>query len=409
MQHALQTRILDELLTHIDAGSNADAGQQMRVPVAIYTDPELAAKEYRAFFREHPQLVGLSGDLPEPGSYLCTRDFGVPLLATRDADGRFRAFLNACRHRGAALVEQRRGRARRFVCPFHGWTYGGDGRLAGVTEVEQFGDVDRACNGLVELPAEERYGLLWVHPRPDGELDVDALLGGLAPEFADWNAGNRVFAAEREFDMAMNWKLANDTFGETYHFSRLHRDTLGQLFIGDVLAYETFERNHRAVFPARTIEKLRSRPRDDWRIDAVTTVLYYLFPNIQITMSERQITLFRIYPDADNPGRSHTRVSHYFSAEALAQIDSGEKTVIDERTVYDRSARDGNAIVSPEAAMEILDSTVEHEDFRMAEHTQRAAESGLMSHFTFGRNEAPLQHFHRGYREALGLPPFECR
>ena len=34
---------------------------------------------------------------------------GVPILATRDKNGKFRAFLNACRHRGTAVEEAERG------------------------------------------------------------------------------------------------------------------------------------------------------------------------------------------------------------------------------------------------------------------------------------------------------------
>lgn len=409
MQHDTQVRLLNELLDRVEQKRNHDAGCTVLNPVSAYTSTELAAREWDLFFRSHPQVIGLSGDLPESGSYFALEDFGVPVLATRDADGRFHAFLNACRHRGAQLAAPGRGKATRLVCPFHGWTYRPTGELAGVTEAEQFGPVDRACMGLVALPAVERHGFLWVHPQPDGAIDVPALLGELDEELASWSVAGHVFSGQRRLDKRMNWKLANDTFGETYHFKRLHRETLGQLSHGDVIAYETFGRNHRAVFPSKSIHRLRDKPEARWRIGGAATVLYYLFPNIEITVSDRQVTLFRMYPDPDDPGRSVTCMSHYFSADALDAIATGEKTVIDDRNVYDTTARDGNAIISPQAAMEILDSTVEHEDFAMGEAAQRTAESGLMEHFVFGRNEAPLHHFHDTFRAALGMAPLERR
>ena len=407
MKQDTQIRILKEPLERVADKSNHDAGCQVLNPVSSYTSPELARHEWQAFFREHAQIVGMSGDLPKSGSYFALDDFGVPVLATRTADGGFRAFVNACRHRGTQLAPTGRGTARRFVCPFHGWTYTTGGELAAVTEPDQFGAVDRACLGLLELPAVEQFGFLWVHPRPQGHIDVPELLGGLADELESWNVAGHEFAGERRLDKRMNWKPANDTFGETYHFKRLHRDTLGQLSHGDVIAYETFGRNHRAVFPSKSIAKLHDKPEGRWRIGGVTTVLYYVFPNIEITISDRQVTLFRIYPDGENPGRSVTHMSHYFSAEALASIAAGEKTIIDDANAYDPSARDGNAIISPQAAMEILNSTVEHEDFRMGEAAQRSAESGLIEHFIFGRNEAPLHHFHSTFRAALGMSPLE--
>lgn len=43
----------------------------------------------------------------------------VPVLMTRGKDGVVRAFLNVCRHRGAALFKKGAGKAPRFVCPYH--------------------------------------------------------------------------------------------------------------------------------------------------------------------------------------------------------------------------------------------------------------------------------------------------
>ena len=37
-----------------------------------------------------------------------TSDFGVPVLAVRDDQGTFRAFLNVCRHRGVQLEAEGR-------------------------------------------------------------------------------------------------------------------------------------------------------------------------------------------------------------------------------------------------------------------------------------------------------------
>jgi len=57
-----------------------------------------------------------------------------------------------------------------------------------------------------------------VHPQPDGDLDIDELLGPLAQELASYNLGNLSHASGTTITKNLNWKLANDTFGETYHF-----------------------------------------------------------------------------------------------------------------------------------------------------------------------------------------------
>ena len=43
----------------------------------------------------------------------------------------------------------------------------------------------------------------------------------------------------------------------------------------------------------------------------------------------------------------------------------------------------------------------------MGEMQQKAAESGLLDHIIFSRNEPALHHFHNNYRDVLGLPRLE--
>ena len=73
---------------------------------------------------------------------------GEPYLVTRDEGGQLRGHYNVCRHHAAALVREDQGRSELlgtggrvltlhharvsthcFKCPYHGWTYGLDGRL----------------------------------------------------------------------------------------------------------------------------------------------------------------------------------------------------------------------------------------------------------------------------------------
>ena len=76
MQHDLQVSIIKELMRQLDKGKNNDAGVQYRMPTSSYVCPDLADKEWTTLFRQHPQMIGLSGDLPEPGSFFTIDDFG---------------------------------------------------------------------------------------------------------------------------------------------------------------------------------------------------------------------------------------------------------------------------------------------------------------------------------------------
>ncbi len=384
MRRDEQVRVIKGLMAHLDQGTNVDAGVIRRVEVADYTSPERAALEWETLFRNHPQVIGLSGDLPRPGSFLTINDFGTPILATRDGEGRLRAFANVCRHRGPLVETEARGQKSRFSCPFHAWTYNNTGALIGLPKGDHFGEVDKSCLGLVELPAEERHGFLFVHPKAGGDLNASALLAGLDEEFETWDFQSLLHIGDDTYQTPMNWKPAIDTFGETYHFEKLHRDTLAPIFHGNVQLYDTYGRNHRMALCIRMIDLMRQMPEDDWHVTMGAFPVYYLFPNIQVNVGANTVTLVRVYPDGAAPGRSLSRVSFYARAEALAANPEGV-----------RGLSQGFAEI------------IRDEDYVAAASSYVGAESGQISHFLFGRNEPALHHYHATYREALGLPPLE--
>ena len=410
MKREVELGILKELLRQLDEKVNIDAGVMYKNPTSVYTSAEVAQNEWQTLFRNHPQLIALSGSLPKPGSFMTVDDFGVPVLATRDPDGRFRAFVNACRHRGVRVAQEARGQQDHFVCPFHNWVYSNRGELSAIPVQDHFGEIDKSCHGLLELPAVERDGLLWVHPQVDGVIDLDSQLGALAPEIASWGFGDGMVQMEETvIDRRLNWKLANDTFGETYHFKRLHKNTLGQIFHGDALAYEEFGRNHRFVIATKRIDEMRKLPESEWSLLAATSPLYYLFPNIQFSFGEGTVSLIKIYPHPQDPGRSITRVLHYFNSEKLEQVaEVDDNAAVTAENTYDLAKIEKEDVVLTLSAFtEVFDSTIEQEDYLMGELQQRSAEAGQLDHVLFGRNEPALHHYHSHFREALGMEPLE--
>ena len=112
-----QNRLLKGLINHLDLKTNVDAGGIMRTPADTYTCEERFNLEWNSFFQDYPQIIGLSGDLSEPNSFFTIEDFGSPIIATRDADGKFKAFANVCTHRGAVVENEKRGIKSKFSCP----------------------------------------------------------------------------------------------------------------------------------------------------------------------------------------------------------------------------------------------------------------------------------------------------
>ncbi len=386
MKQEEQIRLMKHLLDQLDSGTNLDAGHLARAPASAYTCPERAEREMRLFFREGPRMIGMSGDLPEPGSFLTRDDLGLSVLATRDSSGRFRAFLNACRHRGVTVEQQERGRRTRFMCPFHAWTYSSEGALVNVPKPEHFGDVDRAGHGLVELPAVERYGVLLIHSDPAGEIDAEETLEGIGPDFDGFGLGDYVFVGSDTYEAALNWKLAIDTFGETYHFSALHRDTLHPVFHGNLQGWDHWERNHRMVLCKRRIDVIRHRPEVEWDIREAAFPVYWMFPNVVFNVGEQMLIVVRVLPDPDDVGRSTSQISFYVDPSIVERGRSRDAATQAART---------------------FGSVIRDEDYAAAAGSQRSAASGLIEHFVFGRNEPTLHHYHDTYNRALGLPPLE--
>lgn len=392
MERQEQVRLIKGLMHYLDTDTNVDAGGQVRNPVSGYTSPDIASKEWESFFQDYPHVLGLSADLPKPGSFLTNNDLKKPILCTRDKDGHFHAFLNVCRHRGTVLVKEPRGEKNLFSCPFHGWGYGNNGDLVSIPKEHHFGPVDKSCNGLVKLPCAEKHGLLWVNPNPDGDIDIDSQLGDLGPELSSWQLEDFVVSFDTRYDHAMNWKLAIDTFGETYHFNTLHKDTLATDFYGNAQMYDTFERNHRMALCLRNIDTLRNVPEENWDILLAALPVYYIFPNIQLILGQGGPTLVRVYPDGNNPHQSHSQISFYMSP------DMADLEMDDERRERYENIRE---------RMQGFASVIQLEDYVVAASSHQGILSGAQEYLTFGRNEPALHHYHNTYREALGMPPLE--
>lgn len=102
-----QLQLLDRIMAHRAAGRDHDntdvAPSSLSIPTGDYTDRERYEAEVELLSR-HPQIVGLSGLVPHRGSYASVEVGRVPVVVTRDDEGRVRAVANVCRHRGGVAA-----------------------------------------------------------------------------------------------------------------------------------------------------------------------------------------------------------------------------------------------------------------------------------------------------------------
>ncbi len=100
-----------------------DAVEIPLIPVSRYTDPAFYALEQEHIWKRTWLFAGHESEWAEPGSYQVFDRTGAPIVIVRGQDGELRAFYNACRHRGAPVIRDECGTARRLTCQYHSWSY----------------------------------------------------------------------------------------------------------------------------------------------------------------------------------------------------------------------------------------------------------------------------------------------
>jgi phenylpropionate dioxygenase-like ring-hydroxylating dioxygenase large terminal subunit len=94
-----------------------------RVHRRVYTDPDLFELEMERIFGSAWLFVGHASQVRKPGDYITTELGRQPVIMCRHRDGNVHVLLNRCSHRGAKVVNERKGHAPRLVCCYHGWSY----------------------------------------------------------------------------------------------------------------------------------------------------------------------------------------------------------------------------------------------------------------------------------------------
>ena len=358
------------------------------IPVENYFSADVRDAEVERLFRRMPLIVVHAGELP-PGHVLAHDEYGVPMLLTRDADGRFRAFLNVCRHRGMRLVDsgtQAQPKAS-IVCPYHGWTYRLEGALRHRLHAEAFDACDASAESLVALPAEERHGLLWVVPSADATIDVASFLAGLDDELPFFGiAALRPFRTVRA-EYPANWKLIVDAFLEAYHIRVLHKETIYPFFADGLTATERFGPHIQSLVARRAAEPwakdaASSLPADMAALCELTTPSHVIFPNTITIFHPDYLSLVTLYP----AGPETLSWTHRMLIPA------------------DRATPDWNA--HWEKTFRLIEEGVfQKEDIACAIGIQRGLKSGANDHLTAGRAEQALGWFHDDVaRELAGVP-----
>ncbi len=357
---------------HYCAGTTDQAPSTMAIEIDAYLDPARYQRELDRIFRRLPLALALGIELPNAGDYRAMKVLDVPVLIVRGKDGVARAFLNACRHRGARLCAPGSGHARVFTCPYHAWAYNERGELLSRYAAETFGDVDHAALGLTPLACAERAGLIYVMLTPDLALDVDAWLGEFAPELATLKLDEWTIFEQRELP-GPGWKVALDGYLEAYHHNSLHGKTVGKMTVGNLLVLDTFGPHQRLTFGRKTLGELQHQAEADWDAGKHIRLIHNCFPNLSVSgILGDHCLVSQIFP-GPTPDTTLTR-----------------QTVLVAQPPLTDEARAASQLFS-----DMVLQAVRDEDYVVGATIQEGLQSGANREFLFGRNEPAVQNYHR--------------
>ncbi len=370
-----RTQLLRQLrrtIDHVKADTIPQTDATMSIPTTHYSDPERWRREVDTVFKQGPLMLALTCEMAAPGDYKAMDVCGVKLILTRGPDGVVRGFVNMCSHRGAQLVDEGAGSARRFTCPYHAWSYDQEGALVGVTNRSDFGDVDTSCLGLTTLPVEERHGLIWGILSPGIELDLDAHLQGYGTmlehfDFASWHSlGNQRIPGP-------NWKLAYDGYLDFYHIPFLHRETFGPDFSSRPI-YDSWGPHTRMTAHHESVLAFDGVPDGEIDMSAIDGGVWTIFPHVSIAgfpVGDRGMMISQLFP-GDSPDRSVTIQNFITTSEPDDEL---RETAAKTKAFYDHVVRD--------------------EDYFTGIRIGENIATGAKDEFVLGRNEGGNQHFHR--------------
>ena len=375
---------------HPNGGTRPEAAQgfgdlPITLPAWTYDNAEFFALEREHLFLPHWHLVCHVSDVAEPGAYNTFDMMGERAFVIRGEDGELRAFHNVCRHRAHAVVAGRYGTCKRAIqCPYHGWSYGLDGRLKAVPGQTGFPGLDKAAFGLHALDLEVFQGFVYIRFKGEGP-SVAERMAPYADELAQYRfADMRALGGIWRQEIAVDWKNIWDNYLEGYHFVTGHPglyDLMGK-------AYDIETAPHGV---ARLSHGIRDKPARGWSTrhyqrllpevahlsPAARRAWFYfpMYPGVSFDIFPEQMDYFQVLPAG--PGRAILRGRMYALPDARREI---------------RAARYLGLR---------LNRQVQVEDEDLLESVQRGLGSSSYSIGVLSEIETVVRHFQDWIRDAI--------
>ena len=184
------------------------------LPRSLYLEQALYSAELDAIWRSGWLFVGYSVEAPNPSDYFVYDIDCDSVIIARAENGSLVATHNVCRHRGSRIMTHSIGHARRFICPYHQWTYAPHGELMSCRGMPE--ELDKTQWGLKPVALREVAGLIFIclaenHP------DFQAAFNLIAPMALPQGFSRARIAHIADYQVPANWKIIWENNRECYH------------------------------------------------------------------------------------------------------------------------------------------------------------------------------------------------
>ncbi|MSQ18935.1 MAG: aromatic ring-hydroxylating dioxygenase subunit alpha [Betaproteobacteria bacterium] len=193
----------------------------------LFVNADIYREEQERVFARAWLYVGHATQVRNPGDFIVSKMGEESVILARDRAGEIHVFLNTCRHRGMKVCRYDEGNTKTFMCPYHGWSYGLDGKLIGVPDYQEAYKpaFDREEWRLVEVAQMAIFrGTIWAtwdKSAPSFEEYLGEARFALDHALCPWDGGDgetEVLGSTQRWIIPSNWKIVAENFaGDALH------------------------------------------------------------------------------------------------------------------------------------------------------------------------------------------------
>lgn len=212
-------------MEYFDLLVNDDATKVSR---KVFTSEEIYLSEKKHIFGKSWIYLGHESQIPNPGDYILSYIAETSVIVSRDKNQSIHVSINSCSHRGLPVARVDKGNVKRFICPYHNWSFDLEGNLSAIPQ--ERGVANKLCKaelGLKKIPRVEKFcGMIFGCLDPEVE-SLDSYLGDmrfyLECIFDRCTGGSQVLGVPAKWLINTNWKLpVENQLGDVAHGPFLH-------------------------------------------------------------------------------------------------------------------------------------------------------------------------------------------